>query len=88
MNAYEVLKREEVCYVREFCGSYRRVITSLVANGLTRGMTLQEMVRLSLRAANAYARSHTDNAVQRAHIHKRMDPVTWAVLEVFGDVLG
>ncbi len=67
-----VLDREEFQYIRDFCGGYRRVISSLVTKGMTRGMTLQEMVKLSLRAANAYARSSTDNAAQKNHIHKRM----------------
>ena len=59
------------------------MISSLMANGMTRGLTLQEMVKLSLRAANSYSRSSTDNAVQRDHIHKRMSVETWVVIGTF-----
>ncbi len=76
---YDAAVRSE-SYEREFCGSYRRVITSLKENGLTKGMTLQEQVKLSLRAAKSYARSFTDNAAQKGFIHRRMRPELWDVL--------
>ncbi len=56
------------------------MITSLANNGLTKGMTLQEMVKSSMRADNAYARSSTDNAAQRNHIHQRMSIEKWNAL--------
>ena len=59
------------------------MISSLVTKGMTRGMTLQEMVKLSLRAASAYARSSTDNAAQKNHIHKRMSIETWVKLGTY-----
>ena len=77
---FKELEREEFCYVREFCGSYRRVITSLAKNGLTRGLTLKEMVKTSLLAAKAYSRSSTDCAAQRDHIYKRMSVDMWVSL--------
>ena len=68
--------KEDHDYVREFCGCYRRVVTTLARNGMTRGMTLREIVRSSLRAAKAYSRSSTDCAAQRENIHKRMEVAT------------
>ena len=59
------------------------MISSLVTKGMTRGMTLQEMVKLSLRAANSYARSSTDNAVQKNYIHKRMSIETWVKIGTY-----
>mgnify|MGYP000211331175 FL=1 len=67
-------------YVREFCGCYRRLITTLERNGMTRGMTLREIVKSSLRAAKAYARSSTDCDSQIDNIHKRMAKPTWELL--------
>ncbi len=72
--------RPEECYVWEFCGAYRRVITALVKNGLTRGKTLREMVKTSLLAAKAYARSSSDCKAQIDHIHQRMSVDTWDAL--------
>ena len=53
------------------------MITALVKNGLTRGKTLREMVKTSLLAAKAYARSSSDCKAQIDHIHKRMNVDTW-----------
>jgi hypothetical protein len=49
----------------------------VVQNQLSRGMTLQEIVKSSLRGANAYSRSSTDTGVQRDHIDKRMSKTMW-----------
>ena len=51
-----------------------------MTNNMTRGLTLQEMVKSSLRAAKSYSRSSTDSGAQRDYIHRRMSVETWDLL--------
>jgi hypothetical protein len=71
---------EQHYYVRDFSGSYKRVVHAVLALGgtrATRGMSLREMLQVSLRAASSYCRSRSDIGHIKQHVKHRIDEEVW-----------